>query len=62
MIAFSAVLAGPFARRLGLTGVMLGMGGTQIIFQAVIGVSLWLRVRRIRREGPPDAALAASRT
>jgi O-antigen/teichoic acid export membrane protein len=49
MIAFSVALAGPFARRLGLNGVLLGMCGVQLIFQSIIGAALWLRVRRIRR-------------
>lgn len=56
MIAFSAALAGPFARTLGLKGVMLGMVGTQLIFQSVIGGALLLRIRKLRREGD-EAAL-----
>ncbi|NYF89841.1 hypothetical protein RBB79_09780 [Tunturiibacter empetritectus] len=48
LIAFSVALAGPFARHLGLNGVMLGMCATQFFFQSIIGVALWLRVRKIR--------------
>lgn len=50
LIAFSAALAGPFARSLGLIGVLLGMCATQLIFQSIIGVALMLRIRRIRAE------------
>ena len=49
MIAFSIALAGPLARTLGLNGVMLGMCAVQLISQSVLGVALWLRVRRIQR-------------
>ena len=55
LIAFSAALAGPFARTLGLTGVLLGMCGTQLIFQSIIGVALMLRVRRMRTESDMKA-------
>ncbi len=47
---FSVILAGPFARKLGLTGVLLGMIGTQFVFQVVIGIALIMRVGRLRRE------------
>jgi len=50
LIAFSVALAGPFARNLGLNGVMLGMCATQLVFQGFIGVALWLRVRKLRRD------------
>jgi O-antigen/teichoic acid export membrane protein len=52
LIAFSVALAGPFARNLGLNGVMLGMCATQLVFQSFIGVALWLRIRKLRREVP----------
>jgi O-antigen/teichoic acid export membrane protein len=48
LIAFSVALAGPFARNLGLNGVILGMCATQLFFQSVIGIALWLRIRKIR--------------
>jgi len=48
LIAFSVALAGPLARTLGLNGVMLGMCAVQLIFQGILAIALWLRVRRIR--------------
>jgi len=48
MIAFSVALAGPFVRTLGLNGALLGMCGVQLIFQGIIGIALWLRVRSLR--------------
>jgi O-antigen/teichoic acid export membrane protein len=50
MTGFSILCAGPFAKRLGLTGVMLGMTAATILFQAIVGVGLVMRVRRMRRE------------
>jgi O-antigen/teichoic acid export membrane protein len=50
LIAFSAALAGPFARTLGLNGVIFGMCATQLIFQGIVGVALLLRVRKIHRQ------------
>ena len=50
LIAFSVALAGPFARTLGLNGVILGMCATQLIFQGFVGVALMLRVRKMYRE------------
>ena len=50
LIAFSVALAGPFARHLGLNGVMLGMCATQFVFQSFIGVALWFRVRKVRHD------------
>jgi O-antigen/teichoic acid export membrane protein len=52
LIAFSVALAGPFARVLGLHGVILGMCGTQLIFQGIVGMALLLRLKRIRSEAP----------
>jgi O-antigen/teichoic acid export membrane protein len=52
MTLFSLLFAGPFAKRLGLTGVMLGMIATQVLFQAIISLWFVLRVRRIRRDLP----------
>jgi O-antigen/teichoic acid export membrane protein len=49
LIAFSVALAGPFARVLGLNGVILGMCATQVILQGFIGVALLLRVRKMHR-------------
>jgi O-antigen/teichoic acid export membrane protein len=50
LIAFSVALAGPFARTLGLNGVILGMCATQLIFQGFVGVALVLRVRKMHRQ------------
>jgi O-antigen/teichoic acid export membrane protein len=50
LIAFSVTLVGPLARTLGLTGVMLGMIGVQVIFQGIIGIAFLMRSRRMRRE------------
>jgi O-antigen/teichoic acid export membrane protein len=55
MIAFSVALAGPFARTLGLNGVLLGMCGVQLIFQGIIGTAFWLRVRQIRRTSASES-------
>jgi O-antigen/teichoic acid export membrane protein len=49
MIAFSVALAGPFARGLGLSGVILGMCAVQVISQSVLGIALLVRARKIRR-------------
>ncbi len=48
MLGFAMLLAGPFAKRLGLLGVMLGLIGTQLIFQAILGVTLILRTKRLK--------------
>jgi O-antigen/teichoic acid export membrane protein len=50
MTGFSILFAGPFAKHLGLTGVMLGMIAINILSQGVVGIALVLRVRRIRRK------------
>jgi O-antigen/teichoic acid export membrane protein len=50
LIALSITLAGPLARTLGLTGVMLGMIAIQIVFQGIIGIAFLLRAKRMRRE------------
>jgi O-antigen/teichoic acid export membrane protein len=49
LIAFSVALAGPFARGLGLNGVILGMCAVQVIFQSVLGIALLVRVRKVRQ-------------
>lgn len=56
LIAFSAALAGPMARTLGLTGVMLGMCASQVIFQGCVGVAFWMRVRKMRRQAALESA------
>jgi O-antigen/teichoic acid export membrane protein len=49
MTVFSVLFAGPFAKRLGLTGVLLGMIGAQLLFQGIVGLWLLLRMRGMRR-------------
>jgi O-antigen/teichoic acid export membrane protein len=49
LIMFSVSLAGPFVRRLGLNGVLSGLCALQVIFQIIVGIAFWLRVREIRR-------------
>ena len=56
LIAFSAALAGPFSRRLGLGGALLGMIGVNLLFQAIIGTALALRMRRLNRRRLPFGA------
>jgi O-antigen/teichoic acid export membrane protein len=49
LIAFSVALAGPFARNLGLNGVLLGMCAVQLILQSILGIAFCLRLRHIHR-------------
>jgi len=58
LIAFSVALAGPFARTLGLNGVMLGMCAVQLIFQSILAIALWLKFRRLR-SNPARVAVEA---
>jgi O-antigen/teichoic acid export membrane protein len=57
MIAFSVALVGPFARTLGLNGVLLGMCGVQLIFQSIVTTAFWLRVRKIRRASASESRM-----
>jgi O-antigen/teichoic acid export membrane protein len=50
MTIFSLAFAGPLTRLLGLNGAMLGMIVTQFMGQCVVGISLLLKVRKMRRE------------
>ena len=50
MTAFAFAFAFPLARWLGLSGTLLGALGTQVIFQGVVGISLFVRSGRIARE------------
>lgn len=43
MTAFSVALAIPLAKRLGLSGTLLGLIGAQVLFQGIVGVSLLLK-------------------
>lgn len=46
MTAFAVAFAVPMAKRLGLSGSMLGLLGSQILFQSIVGVSLLAKSRR----------------
>jgi O-antigen/teichoic acid export membrane protein len=50
MTAFSFAFAIPMAKQLGLSGSMLGLIATQILFQSIVGVSLLIKSRRVARE------------
>jgi len=58
LIVFSVALAGPLASKLGMKGVMIGMLASQVLFQGLIGIAFWLRVRKIRREAALEGAEA----
>ncbi len=49
LIAFSVLLAGPFSRRLGLAGSLLGMIAVNLLFQAILASAFVLRMRRLTR-------------
>jgi O-antigen/teichoic acid export membrane protein len=49
MTAFSVVFAAPAAKWLGLNGAMLGLIGTQVIFQGIVGVALLVRSNRLKK-------------
>jgi O-antigen/teichoic acid export membrane protein len=58
MIVFSVALAGPLAHKLGMNGVMLGMVSSQVLFQGLIGIAFWMRIRKIRREAALESTEA----
>jgi O-antigen/teichoic acid export membrane protein len=47
MTACAFIFAAPMAKWLGLNGTMLGLIGTQIVFQSIVAVALMLRSRRM---------------
>ena len=49
LIAFSVVLAGPFSRRLGLYGSLIGMIAVNLLFQAILASAFVQRMRRLSR-------------
>jgi len=55
MTTCAVAFAVPMAKWLGLTGVMLGLLGIQLLFQSIVGGALLLKTRRVARE----AGLAA---
>ncbi len=48
MTAFAVIFAIPMAKWMGLKGTMLGLIGTQCLFQGIVSVSLVVRARRVR--------------
>ena len=50
MTTFAITFAFPMAKWLGLGGTMLGLVGTQILFQSIVGVALLLKASRVSRE------------
>jgi O-antigen/teichoic acid export membrane protein len=50
MTAFAFTFAVPAAKWLGLNGTMLGLVGTQVLFQSIVGVSLYLKSGRVARQ------------
>jgi O-antigen/teichoic acid export membrane protein len=50
MTAFAFAFAVPMAKWLGLNGTMLGLLGTQVLFQSIVGVSLFLKSGRVARQ------------
>jgi len=50
MTAFAVAFAIPAAKWLGLSGTMLGLLGTQILFQCIVAAALLARSRRIRKQ------------
>jgi O-antigen/teichoic acid export membrane protein len=50
MTVFSFALAVPLAKRLGLNGIMVGMVGTQILFQGIVAAALLAKSKRTARE------------
>jgi O-antigen/teichoic acid export membrane protein len=53
MTAFSVAFAVPMAKWLGLRGTMLGLLGTQILFQSIVAVALLRRSNRVAHELGP---------
>lgn len=56
MSTFAFAFAVPMAKWLGLNGTMLGLLGTQILFQGIVGVALFVRSRRVLQDAGPAAS------
>ncbi|MGD0546718.1 MAG: hypothetical protein ABR991_02680 [Terracidiphilus sp.] len=56
MTALAFAFAAPMAKRLGISGSLLGLLGAQVVFQSIVGVSLLVRSRRVARLASPDSA------
>jgi O-antigen/teichoic acid export membrane protein len=50
MTTFAFIFAAPSAKWMGLNGTMLGLIGTQILFQSIVGFSLLVKSRRVARQ------------
>jgi O-antigen/teichoic acid export membrane protein len=50
MTAFAFVFAVPMAKWLGLSGSLLGLLGSQILFQGIVGAALFVKSSRVARE------------
>ena len=50
MTTFAFFFAFPMAKRLGLSGSLLGLIGSQILFQSIVGISLLLKSGRVARQ------------
>jgi O-antigen/teichoic acid export membrane protein len=50
MTAFAITCAVPMAKWLGLSGSLLGLLGSQLIFQSIVGAALYLKSRRVLHE------------
>jgi hypothetical protein len=50
MSAFAFAFAVPMAKWLGLNGTMLGLLGTQVLFQGIVGVALFVKSRSVLRQ------------
>jgi O-antigen/teichoic acid export membrane protein len=50
MTAFAFVFAVPMAKWMGLNGTMLGLLGTQILFQGIVAAALIVRSRRVAQQ------------
>ena len=60
MTAFSIALAVPMAKWLRLDGIMLGLLGTQVVFQSIVAAALILKSNRVIQDAdhaPPSPAI-----
>jgi O-antigen/teichoic acid export membrane protein len=54
MTVFASAFAVPMTKLLGLNGTMIGIIGTQILFQSIVAVALFVRSSRLAREASPN--------
>jgi O-antigen/teichoic acid export membrane protein len=57
MTAFAVLFAVPMAKWLGLSGSLLGLIGSQILFQSIVGVSLLRKSADVTRNQLPNHGL-----